>query len=101
GACVLWDLRGPLVPTRRRELFSTWGMGHLAIRGTRCLLSDDTALWLVDLQQGGRSHLRDHGMVGSGYDFQVKANLDPTGHVACFLSNFGSDRQDLYLLEVP
>jgi len=38
-----------------------------------------------------------HGMVGGGYDFQVNANLDPTGRVAVFMSN-KEGRMDAWLL---
>lgn len=95
GACVFWDLRQSL--TRRRELFHTWSMGHLSIRAGRCLLSDASALSLVDLENGSRTHLWDHGMVGTDYDHQVFANLDPSGRVACYLSNV-SGRMDVYLV---
>lgn len=105
--CARMDLDRPLLLTARTELFRTSNMGHVSVKGGRCLLSDGEGLWWVDLQGGGRTFLRAHGMVEppgipdwQKYDFQVKANLDPTGQVACFLSNFGSSRQDVYLLEV-
>lgn len=98
GACVRWDLLGPLVPERRKELFRTWGMGHISIRGGRCLLSNETSISLVDVDGAGVTPLIDHGMTGSGYDYQVKANLDPTGRVACYMSNQGGGRMDVFLL---
>lgn len=98
GECVLWDLQGTLLPEYRRTLFQTWGMGHLSLKGGRCLLSDATHLSLVALDGSGVTPLIAHGMVGSDYDHQVQGNLDPTGRVACFMSNFGSDRQDVYLV---
>jgi hypothetical protein len=97
GACVLWDLRQPLLQEHRRELFKTWGLGHVSVRGTRCLLSG--ALWLsfVALDGTGTLPIAAHGMTGEGYDFQVFANLSPDGSVACFMSN-AAGRMDLYLL---
>lgn len=100
GACVYWDLRRPLTPGNRRELFSTWGMGHLSVKGGRCLLSDDTHLSLVSLEGSGVVTLQAHGMIGNDYDHQVMANLDYTGRVAAYLSN-ASGRMDLYLLLIP
>lgn len=100
GACVLWDLRGPLVPSRRRELFSTWNMGHLSIRGGRCLLSDDTHLSLVSLDGGGVVQLLAHGGQTGDYDKQIKANLDPSGRVATYMP-FRDGRFDVYLVVLP
>lgn len=97
GECVLWDLRGPLLPESRHTLFHTWNMGHLSVKGDRCLLSDATHLSLVALDGSGVSPLLEHGMVGNDYDHQVQGNLDPTGRIACFLSNRGSGRFDLFL----
>lgn len=93
GACVLWDLRKNQV----RELFLTWNMGHLSIRGGRCLLSDATRIALVALDGSGVTPLLTHGMVSDGaYDTQVFANLDPTGRIAAYMSN-AAGRLDLYL----
>lgn len=97
GACVLWDLRQPLTPERRSELFKTWNMGHVSVRGNRCLLSG--AVWLsnVALDGSGSMPLAAHGMTGEGYDYQVFANLDPSGRVVAYMSN-AAGRLDLYLL---
>jgi hypothetical protein len=97
GECVLWDLRQPLTPARRKGLFSTWNMGHVSVKGGRCLVSDQTHLSLVALDGGGVTPLIEHGMTGSGYDYQVHGNLDPTGRVACYVSNMHG-RFDVYLL---
>lgn len=99
GACVLWDLRKQLVPENRRTLFSTWGMGHVSVKGGRCLLSDDTHLSLVSLEGSGVVQLHAHGMIGNDYDHQVMGNLDPTGRVACYMSN-AAGRMDVYLLVI-
>jgi len=105
GQCVRWDLDGPLVPSRRRELFPTWNMGHVSLRGSRCVLSNDTHISLVSLEGGGVVDLRAHGMVvrdsNRPYDFQVRANLDPTGTVATYITNNGTERFDMYLLVLP
>ena len=97
GACVLWDLRQPLTLDRRRTLFTTWNMGYVSLRGGRCLHSDATHLSLVDLESGQRAPLVAHGNVGNDYDSRVKANLDPTGRVACYMTNDGR-RFDVWLL---
>lgn len=96
GQCAYLDLASGAW----RPLFYTRAMGHVSVKGGRCLLSDDRALSLVSLDTGERQHLIDHGMVGSGYDCQVFANLDPTGRVAVFISNQGTDRFDAFLLEI-
>jgi len=96
GACVLWDLSA----LTRRELFKTWGMGHVSVRAGRCLLSGSQALSLVPLGGGEPQHLVDHDMVSDGtYDTQVFANLDHTGRVAAYMSN-AAGRMDLYVAVV-
>lgn len=82
-----------------RALFQTWNMGHVSVKGGRCLLADATALSLVALDGSGVTKLADHGMIGDDYDHQVMANLDLTGRVAAYLSN-AAGRMDLYLLEL-
>jgi hypothetical protein len=82
---------------RRRTLFTTWNMGYVSLRGGRCLHSDATHLSLVDLESGQRTPLVAHGNVGNDYDSRVKANLDPTGRVACYMTNDGR-RFDVWLL---
>jgi hypothetical protein len=95
GACVRVDLR----TLERRELFSTWNLGEVSIRGNRCLLSDATNrnLALVDLETGDRRVLLEHGMTGSGYESQVHGNLSPCGKVAAFVSN-RTGRLELYVI---
>lgn len=87
GACVLWDLRGRLVPERRLELFKTWNMGYVSIRGGRCLNSGETHLSLVALDGSGLTPLLEHGINTNDYDKRIKANLDPSGRVACYMAN--------------
>lgn len=99
--CARIQLDGTLTVASRVELFYTSNMGHVSVRGGRCLLSNRTHLSLVDLNGNGVTPLIEHGMVGDGYDRQVKASWDPTGQVVCFRSNRGTDRDDLFLLEVP
>jgi hypothetical protein len=99
GACVRLDC----ATGARRELFHTWGMGHVSIRGDVCLLSDGDALSLVSLHGGSVVSFLRHGMTGGDYDHQVKANLDPSGRIACFMSNRdrGGNSYDVYLAPVP
>lgn len=97
GACMWMDLSNP---DSRRVLFSTWNMGHVSVRGSRCLLSGPKSLSLVPLAGGQPEHLIDHGMVGEGYDFQVMGNLDPSGQIAAFVSN-KEGRMDLYVAVLP
>lgn len=97
GACVKWDLTQPLTPARRLELFQTWGMGVVSVRGGRCLVSGGASLGLVALDGSGVTPLLEHGMVGAGYDFYVRANLSPCGQVAAYISN-AAGRFDGYLL---
>lgn len=105
GCCALYYLNRPLTPANKVTLFLTTNMGHVSVKQGRCLLSDTEGLWDVDLQGRGRTFLRAHGMVvppetppSRQYDYQVKANLSPDAKVACFMSNMGGPRQDIYLL---
>ena len=99
GACVRMDLQ----TLERRELFRTWSLGHLSVRGDRCLVSDATrrALELIDLRDGStRTLLADiSGWDASDYDRQVRANLSPCGRLAAFVSNM-TGRNELYLLAI-
>jgi len=96
GACVLWDLTQPLTPGRRRDLFPTWNMGYVSIRGGRCLHSGETHLSLVALDGSGETPLIDHGVRSNDYDARVKANLDPSGRVATYMVD-----GQVYLLVLP
>lgn len=83
GACVVWDnIGGP-----PRILFRTWNMGHVSVRGGRCLLSDDHQLALVALDGSGVTPILSHGVNVTDYDSQVRANLDPTGRAACYMAH--------------
>lgn len=97
GACVRMNLSDV---SDRTVLFGTWNMGHVSVRAGRCLLSDAAHLSLVGLDGSGVTRLLEHGMVGSGYDFQVHANLSPCGRVASYVSN-AAGRFDLYLAVLP
>jgi len=99
GACVYVPFAQPVVG--RRVLFPTWNLGHVSVRGERCLRSSIDGLSLIALDGSGETPLAPHGMVGEGYDFQVFANLDHTARVAAFVSNHGSARMDLDLLILP
>lgn len=98
GACVLWHLdrlnEGPTI------LYETLNMGHVSVRGGRCLVSDHTIIGLVSLDGAGVTPLLAHAMAGSGYDFQVHANLSPCGRIAAYVSN-AAGRMDLYVLVIP
>jgi hypothetical protein len=97
GECVLWDFRQPITPGHRQTLLKTWALGHVSVKGGRCLRADATNLSLIATDGSGETILQPHGMVGNDYDHQVMANLDPTGQVAAYLSNVAG-RMDLYLL---
>lgn len=103
-ACVRWNLDQPLTPEHRVLLtksgdWSGGDLGHVAVRGYRLLVSDSTHICLGDMGDWfGLVPILVHGMVGDDYDHQVKANLDPSGRLATFMSNYGTDRQDVYLL---
>jgi hypothetical protein len=101
GACVIWNLRD--LNREPRILFTTLNMGHVSVKNGVCLLSDQTNLSIVSLEYGGVARFLAHGMVGDDYDHQVQANLDPTGRIACFMSNKdrGGNRYDVYLAPAP
>lgn len=94
GACVSMDL----ATLQQRSLFSTWNMGVVSVRAGRCIVTDQTHVKLVALDGSGVRPLVEHGMQGSGYDFLCRANLDPTGRVAMYVSNAAGGRMDAYLL---
>lgn len=88
GACIVWDLQRPLTQDYRRELFRTWGMGHVSIKAGRCLLSNDEILGIVDTNNGGVHPLLNHGAhVTNDYDTQVRANLSPCGQRATYMAD--------------
>jgi hypothetical protein len=90
GACVYWNLNAPLDERNRRELWDTWNMGHVSVRGTQVLASNATAreLALVDVNTGSYRTLFPHGVDPQGdYDRQVRANLSPCGRRATFMIN--------------
>lgn len=97
---VAWKIDLPSL--QRTPLEQTWGMGHVSVQNNRCLLSNQSSLMWMDLNGNGLTHVLDHGMVGSGYDYQVKANLDPTGSVAVYMTNQGgSPNQAVMLVRLP
>lgn len=95
GACTWLDLR----TLERRVLFETWNQGVISVKGGRCIVSGQQSIGLVALDGSGVKPIAAHGMVGSGYDFMVRANLDPTGRVAMWLSN-AAERLDAYVAPV-
>lgn len=102
-ACVRWNLTRPLTLENRILLtrspdWSGGDLGHVSVRNGRCIISDGTHIKSVGLNGEGAVNLIEHGMVGSDYDHAVEANLDPTGRVACYMTNNGTDRQDVFLL---
>lgn len=107
GACVLHDLdtigRTWGAVTQQRILFNTWRMGHLSFRAGALLNSSaDAYLHIVPLDGSGPVQFVEHGNTGdpNDYDNQVRANLDPTGRVACWMSN-AAGRRDVYLAKLP
>ena len=91
GACIRFDPR----TRERRPLFDSWAVGHLSVRGRRCLHTNDTTIRMIDVETKAITPVCDHGMIGSGYDFQCHANLSPCGRAAAWVSNVAG-RMDLY-----
>lgn len=94
GACVRWDLEA----LERRELWQTWNMGHVAVRGNKILASnaESLTLSLYDLSADTHQQLLYHGVnAGGDYDRQVRANLSPCGTRACYMIN-----NDVHVLEL-
>ena len=83
GACVSWDLR----TGAKSMLFPSWNMGHVSLRNGHCIVSNDTEIVRVNIAAGGFTTLLQHGATVTDYDSQVRANLDPTGRVACYMAN--------------
>lgn len=105
GVCVLYDLDKKNYGGGGTDLFDTWNLGHLAIRGDLCIRSDATNISRVNLQTGEQTILLAHGMVPPAgphdpYDFQCRANLSPDGSVLCWMSNNGTDRFDVFVAEL-
>ena len=84
GACILWDLNRVDVP---KILFRTWNMGHVSVRNGRILVSDNEWVSLLDLSGSLLAPRHAHGVAVTDYDSQVRANLDPTGRVACYMAH--------------
>lgn len=97
GACVVMDLTSPSL--KQRPLFPTWSMGHVSVRGRRVLHTDERAIRLIDVDTGAITPIIDHGMTGSGYDYQVHGNLDPAGRAAAYVSN-AAGQFDLYVVRL-
>jgi len=95
GQCGWWDLTQPLTPGRFHPLFDTLNMGYVSVRGDRILHSSDLELRLIDRLSGTITPLYAHGG-GTAYDDRVKANLDPSGTLACYMSG-----GQIYLLPLP
>jgi hypothetical protein len=98
-----------VTPDRRKLLFSSWNMGHLSIRGGRCVVSNETYLSLVDLTGAGVTPLLAHGIRDvpprddpTAYDYQAQGNLTPDGTALCFMTNKdrGGANFDAYVLEL-
>lgn len=86
GACVIRYL--DRLTEAPKILFLTLNMGYVSTRGGRCLHSGDTHLSWLALDGSGLTPILEHGAhEGIEYDLRVKANLDPTGHVATYMVN--------------
>jgi len=96
GQCIRFDPR----TLERRTLLGTWNLGHVSVRGGRCLRSTLFDLSLINLDGSGETKLLEHGMIGEGYDHQVFGNLSPGGSVAAWVSN-QAGRMDLYVCRMP
>ncbi len=95
GACTYLNLE----TMARRVLFNTWNQGVVSVKNGRCIVTDATHIREVGLDGSGIRILAAHGMSGTGYDAQCRANLDPSGRVAMYLSN-AAGRMDAYLLSL-
>jgi hypothetical protein len=101
GACVYWDLRLPLELRYRRTLFLTDNMGYVSCRGDVWLHSGPADVSLVSVDGSGLVPLFAHGNVGTAYSDRVKANLSPCARVACYMTNAGGPREDVYVFVLP
>jgi hypothetical protein len=99
GMCGIWEIGHPLTIDRFIPVFPTLNMGHISVRGRVGLHSDHTWLNRIDIDARRRTPLLAHGMMGSGYEFEVHANLSPCGRIGAYVSNVAG-RFDLYLLGV-
>lgn len=98
GAAVHLDLASRM----RRQLFSTWNMGHVSVRGNRALFSRHElgTLVMLDIYANESWTVMNHGVIAptssqEDYDRQVRANLSPCGTRAAFTMH-----GDLYVLEL-
>jgi len=96
GQCIRFNPRN----RERQRLFDTWNLGHVSVRGRRILHTGDESMRLVNTETGNVTPLVPHGMAGTGYDYQVHANLDPSGRVAAWVSN-QAGQMDLYVMRLP
>lgn len=96
GACTWLNLR----TLERRVLFETWNQGVVSMKGGTCIVTDATHVKRVSLDGWhGVTRIAEHGMTGGDYDRTARANLDPTGRVAMWISN-AAGRFDAYLSAV-
>lgn len=94
GACVIWNLED----LSRRELWQTWNMGHVAVRGNKILASnaESLTLSLYNIDDSSNQQLLYHGVNPHGeYDRQVRANLSPCATRACYMID-----NDIHVLEL-
>ncbi len=92
GQCGLIDLAS----LQYRALFNTLNMGHVSVRGRRCLLSSPDGIERLDLATGIRRRLLE---AATQDDAGLQASLDPTGQVAIYLTDTGG-RLDAFLLDL-
>lgn len=105
GALVRWNLR---VWGERELIWQApgWGpgMGHVAVRGDLALLSSNWSGELLAISLSDRSarQVAPGMMAGEGYDYQLRASLDPLGEWCCWVSNVGdaSGRLDAFAARV-
>lgn len=98
GACVQLDL----ATLQQQSLFPTGNLGHVSVRGQRCLHTNATWLRLIDLTNGGIAPVTEHGMIvgaGDPYNYQCHANLSPDGSAVAYVSNVAG-RMDLYVVRL-
>jgi hypothetical protein len=100
GAAVDYDLAS----RTQKQLFGTWNMGGVSVRGRQALFSRHEVGLLRLMNLDDKDNVRtvyDHGIIPDyandpqAYDKEVRANLSSCGKRAAFIMN-----GDLYVLEL-
>lgn len=99
GRCIWLSLS----TLQRRDLFQTWAMGSISLRGYTCLHTDAKELALLDIGTGQRTPILQHGVEipanatpEERYNLTVRGSLSPCGKVATYIGNGA-----MYLVTMP